>query len=902
MSLQYKKMAEDTIFKFIKENSMNNVKLYEAVDSELDDDGNTGLIFAAMHGKKEIVKLLIEKGADVKAKNYDGNTALMLAAYNGYKAIVDMLIGAGAEVNMKDNNGWTAIALAKEEGYTEIVDALKNAGAEEEKGDDVSTVTTGQPQSNIVRNKFLLSYEELKKWLNEKPEEKVLNIANEISDLSKLKQIVLDSSQVPSQTVKMELFRGTINVLKIPFFSTYNGWSNWLPSSVEQSLPNVQMFNIDGEDLHIIIQKIPFNFGKDFEVEDNPGKVRMVYRPHFYEYKGEDIKKNSDIQNFFYLKYKIIGDNGDWSTEHIDEIEKLQEMEKMEKKQGGNATILHNWFLIRDETNLSASLNAEQMKDFNKWKDSAIYFRDNWHIHKINNESTLSPAQDEKNQSKSSVLLRDMLRSFNLNKNEGNMVKVYLKHKSVNGDFEGLFIFLRSEDYDNFFIPPLPHLEENHKESGVEESKSDDSDTGENDYKKNPILTSTQQRPPPPRRANNLTRDEAGEERSKSKKSSNKRPPPPAPTPDKRLLTAAKSGNLEGVKRALEADADVKAKNKEGNTALMLASGEGHTEIVKLLEEAVEEKSKEEEKKKKWEENRQVRHNKRLRNAAKSGDLEGVKRALEAGADVKAKNTMGDTALMLASKNGNTEIVKLLIEKGADVNAKDSKGNTALMLASKEQHTEIVNLLKEAVEEKSKVEEKKTVETVKFKDIEIGKIYKTKRRIRLEEEPIIIKITMKGDDETFYYELLKYKNGNDLESNVSKVSDLIKMKYIVFHQGKKRRKIKNSTNDEVLSNLKFLTENELEEFEIIDKIIKETKQKQNRIEIDKYYENIKNDIKNGYDINENPSAYSDWSFFNQIFIEDVGNDMDEDNKKLAKEKKKELEEYQEKNLKKFKKK
>jgi len=159
MSLQYKKMAEDTIFKFIKENSMNNVKLYEAVDSELDDDGNTGLIFAAMHGKKEIVKLLIEKGADVKAKNYDGNTALMLAAYNGYKAIVDMLIGAGAEVNMKDNNGWTAIALAKEEGYTEIVDALKNAGAEEEKGDDVSTVTTGQPQSNIVRNKFLLSYE-----------------------------------------------------------------------------------------------------------------------------------------------------------------------------------------------------------------------------------------------------------------------------------------------------------------------------------------------------------------------------------------------------------------------------------------------------------------------------------------------------------------------------------------------------------------------------------------------------------------------------------------------------------------------------------------------------------------------------------------------------------------------
>ena len=51
--------------------------------------------------------------------------------------------------------------------------------------------------------------------------------------------------------------------------------------------------------------------------------------------------------------------------------------------------------------------------------------------------------------------------------------------------------------------------------------------------------------------------------------------------------------------------------------------------------------------------------------------------------------------LWSAARDGNTGRVKALLGKGADVNAKDSEGNTALMLAVKGGHGEIIKLLKQ---------------------------------------------------------------------------------------------------------------------------------------------------------------------------------------------------------------
>lgn len=52
------------------------------------------------------------------------------------------------------------------------------------------------------------------------------------------------------------------------------------------------------------------------------------------------------------------------------------------------------------------------------------------------------------------------------------------------------------------------------------------------------------------------------------------------------LIDAAQRGDISSVKSLLNKGADMNAKNKNGWTASMLASKNGHTEIVQLLKKA----------------------------------------------------------------------------------------------------------------------------------------------------------------------------------------------------------------------------------------------------------------------------------------------------------------------------
>ena len=64
-----------------------------------DPTGNTILMLAASSGAMpvDIVKMLIDHGADVNAKNPDGMTALDLAKRHGHTPVVDVLVQAGAK-------------------------------------------------------------------------------------------------------------------------------------------------------------------------------------------------------------------------------------------------------------------------------------------------------------------------------------------------------------------------------------------------------------------------------------------------------------------------------------------------------------------------------------------------------------------------------------------------------------------------------------------------------------------------------------------------------------------------------------------------------------------------------------------------------------------------------------
>ncbi len=73
------------------------------------------------------------------------------------------------------------------------------------------------------------------------------------------------------------------------------------------------------------------------------------------------------------------------------------------------------------------------------------------------------------------------------------------------------------------------------------------------------------------------------------------------------------------------------------------------------------------------------------------GDDEAVIDAfVKAKVDLEARNTFGQTALMLAAREGRWTQLQLLLKAGANVNAKDSDGWTALMLAAFNGQTQCV--------------------------------------------------------------------------------------------------------------------------------------------------------------------------------------------------------------------
>ena len=68
--------------------------------------------WACFHNLLDILKLLIDKGADIHVKNSSGWTPIMEASRNGYFEIVELLISKGANVNDQGNDGYTSLMLA----------------------------------------------------------------------------------------------------------------------------------------------------------------------------------------------------------------------------------------------------------------------------------------------------------------------------------------------------------------------------------------------------------------------------------------------------------------------------------------------------------------------------------------------------------------------------------------------------------------------------------------------------------------------------------------------------------------------------------------------------------------------------------------------------------------------
>ena len=119
----------------IYNNDINIIKyiLEKGADVNIqDENGNTAFLYAALYYQNpDILDLLIKYGADKNAKNVLGANAAIIAVYNNNIDILNKIINMGIDINCQNKNGWTALMSAVLDFRPiEIIQLLINNGAD----------------------------------------------------------------------------------------------------------------------------------------------------------------------------------------------------------------------------------------------------------------------------------------------------------------------------------------------------------------------------------------------------------------------------------------------------------------------------------------------------------------------------------------------------------------------------------------------------------------------------------------------------------------------------------------------------------------------------------------------------------------------------------------------------
>jgi hypothetical protein len=92
-------------------------------------DSSAALWRAAETGDVQGLKALLERHADIEARDAGGRTPLMLATLRGQLPAVEALLSAGADANAADAGGVTPLQAAMNANQPAIATALRGAGA-----------------------------------------------------------------------------------------------------------------------------------------------------------------------------------------------------------------------------------------------------------------------------------------------------------------------------------------------------------------------------------------------------------------------------------------------------------------------------------------------------------------------------------------------------------------------------------------------------------------------------------------------------------------------------------------------------------------------------------------------------------------------------------------------------
>ncbi len=118
------------------DNNLEIVKILVEAGADINakhkETGKTPLMFAASLGYDEVCEYLLnQKDILINAKDKEGKTALMHAVVSGRAEVVKLLIDKKANIHARTNTEESALSLAIKSARPEIIKILKENGARE---------------------------------------------------------------------------------------------------------------------------------------------------------------------------------------------------------------------------------------------------------------------------------------------------------------------------------------------------------------------------------------------------------------------------------------------------------------------------------------------------------------------------------------------------------------------------------------------------------------------------------------------------------------------------------------------------------------------------------------------------------------------------------------------------
>ena len=152
-----------TLHSACREGTLNVVKLLVEAGANVcvaDEEENTCLMLASREGHIDTVRYLVSlPQMDVKQRDSEGNPALHVAVREKHAEVVQVLIDAGADVNGRASDGDTPLFLAIRQGSLDMVKLLVRAGAGvcvTDKGEDTCLMLASR-EGHIDTVRYLVS-------------------------------------------------------------------------------------------------------------------------------------------------------------------------------------------------------------------------------------------------------------------------------------------------------------------------------------------------------------------------------------------------------------------------------------------------------------------------------------------------------------------------------------------------------------------------------------------------------------------------------------------------------------------------------------------------------------------------------------------------------------------------